>query len=496
MNYNKVYQNCKRSYILLKNTQDGGKTPGNPCGQTPGNPCGQTPGNPCGQTPGNPCGLKSIKHSSRDNNKVIIHISGPSGSGKTTLGNKLKEEFSDNIIVKDIDDLRREFIKEYYGEKKWTIIDKDAYQKYIDKYVNEHNKPIVFVGLNHMPWWHKNHYYDMHSTHNYYIDIDDATIIKQRCLRLIRELPDDFNDEVVMNDLINNNKMFLRMTNRAINMDCNAKMIIKMNKKWNNDYKKQGYNFMQMEDIFKDVSIILNKTHDKPIKDKLQKKFVLLDGPSSSGKTSICKFLSGKGYECISGDTFINEAIKRDMEFYKTVKNEYVPVGTNQKIQGENIASILADESTKHKKVAIDWIEQKYIIAEFKKRNLDLFVIVVHASLEDIIKRLEKRRKTGDTRGIFAFEHFSERYMKTDGTNDLGIYNRKKFKKLLLDNLKYLFTDENDLNGFADHIFHNMGIDNDENYYLKLRDEYEYDYFLNTTDKSVEDVLDEISKIL
>ena len=59
---------------------------------------------------------------------IIIHISGPSGSGKTTLGNKLKDRFGDKIIVKDIDDLRQEFIKQFYGNKKWTIIDKDAYQ--------------------------------------------------------------------------------------------------------------------------------------------------------------------------------------------------------------------------------------------------------------------------------------------------------------------------------------------------------------------------------
>jgi len=225
MNYNKIYQNCKKKYILLKNTQEGG--------------------------------LKIIKSPSLDNNKVIIHISGPSGSGKTTLGDKIKEKFNDDIIVKDIDDLRREFIKGYYGEKKWTIIDKPAYQKFIDDYINRQNKPIIFVGLNHMPWWHKNHYYDMHSTHNYYIDIDDATIIKQKCLRLLGNLP---NDDAAMNDLVHNNKLFLKLTKQAIDTSCDAKETIKMNKKWNKDYKEQGYNFMPREDIFKDVSIILNKT--------------------------------------------------------------------------------------------------------------------------------------------------------------------------------------------------------------------------------------------
>jgi adenylylsulfate kinase-like enzyme len=50
---------------------------------------------------------------------LVIHISGPSGSGKTTLGNKLKEIYDDKIIVKDIDDLRQEFINLFYDDS-WT----------------------------------------------------------------------------------------------------------------------------------------------------------------------------------------------------------------------------------------------------------------------------------------------------------------------------------------------------------------------------------------
>lgn len=42
---------------------------------------------------------------------LIIHISGALGSGKTTLGDKLKEQFKSKIVVKDLDNLRDEFIK-------------------------------------------------------------------------------------------------------------------------------------------------------------------------------------------------------------------------------------------------------------------------------------------------------------------------------------------------------------------------------------------------
>ena len=79
----------------------------------------------------------------------IIHISGVSGAGKTTLGNKLKEQFKNKIVVKDIDDLRTEFIKKYYDNKKFDIIDKEEYQIYINNFIKKHSsKPLIFVGLN------------------------------------------------------------------------------------------------------------------------------------------------------------------------------------------------------------------------------------------------------------------------------------------------------------------------------------------------------------
>lgn len=74
---------------------------------------------------------------------MIIHISGPSGSGKTFLGNKLKENFGSKIVVKDLDDLRYEFIINKYGsyknmwKKKDFIWDKDAYQNWIYEYIKK-----------------------------------------------------------------------------------------------------------------------------------------------------------------------------------------------------------------------------------------------------------------------------------------------------------------------------------------------------------------------
>jgi hypothetical protein len=42
----------------------------------------------------------------------------------------------------------------------------------------------------------------MHSTYNYFIDLDDITIIKQKCKRLLLDLA---NSERDMDYLINNN---------------------------------------------------------------------------------------------------------------------------------------------------------------------------------------------------------------------------------------------------------------------------------------------------
>jgi len=186
---------------------------------------------------------------------MIIHISGASGSGKTTLGNKLKEQFKNKIVVKDIDELRSDFIKKYYGDKKFDIIDKIEYQNYIDNFVKTHlSKPLIFVGLNSMPWWHKNHYYNIHSTYNYFIDLDDETIIKQKCKRLLLDLTRDED----MNYLVKNNKKYIKNVSNAIADECNLNKTIKFNNVWRKYYKNQGYKFMTRENIFRDVSKILN----------------------------------------------------------------------------------------------------------------------------------------------------------------------------------------------------------------------------------------------
>jgi adenylate kinase family enzyme len=187
----------------------------------------------------------------------IIHISGASGSGKTTLGNKLKEHFGKKIIVKDLDDLRDEHIKKTYDTSKGWSIDEIKYQKCIDDFIDKQKKPIIFVGLNDNPLGTKNIYYNVHSQYNFYIDIDDKIIVKQKCIRFFNDdLPSHFDNEVI-NDIMNNNEFFIKQITKLIKNECNLKKTIKMNNKWRKDYEKQGYTFMSRENIFKHVIIHL-----------------------------------------------------------------------------------------------------------------------------------------------------------------------------------------------------------------------------------------------
>lgn len=192
---------------------------------------------------------------------LIIHISGPSGSGKSFLGQKLTQHFGNNIVVKDIDHLQTEFIKKHYGEKEWNVIDSVAYQQFIDDYVARISKngvPLVFVGLNYMPWWHDDLYYDMHAAHTFYIDIDYKALAKQKCIRyLTKELKDIVDDEIAMKDLMHNNEKFIRLVCKGIKAECDVSEIAESSNKLKKDYKKQGYQVMTSDDIYHAVVRII-----------------------------------------------------------------------------------------------------------------------------------------------------------------------------------------------------------------------------------------------
>lgn len=195
--------------------------------------------------------------------KIMLNqFCGPSGSGKTTLGNKLKEQFKSKIIVKDLDDLRDEFIGNHYSEKfSWKKFDSNAYQVFLDKYILSQKKPLILVGLNHMFWHNKKLYYDVHSRYNYYIDIDDMLIVKQKCIRFLTDELKNMviESESIIRDITENNEKFVRLIKKNIERECGTKETKRINNMWNKDYSKQGYKFDTKDNIYKSIVKILNR---------------------------------------------------------------------------------------------------------------------------------------------------------------------------------------------------------------------------------------------
>jgi predicted PilT family ATPase len=184
----------------------------------------------------------------------MIHISGLSGSGKTTIGKKLAEHYDNKVIVKDLDDLRDEFLENNkFNERK--------YQKYINDFILYNTsvvtntsvvkKPLIFVGLNdNILGKNKSLYYDLQTTHNFFIDADDTEILQNKCKRLFADIP---NNKLAMKHLVENNELFIKRVKHAIDTECNLKKTIQLNKRHRKEYKAQNYIFINKKDVYKTV---------------------------------------------------------------------------------------------------------------------------------------------------------------------------------------------------------------------------------------------------
>ena len=90
--------------------------------------------------------------------------------------------------------------------------------------------------------------------YKFYIDIDDAEVVRRKCTRLLGSLP---HDPGAMRDLTENNAKFVKLACGAVKRDCSAPKTLKMNHKWAADYKKQHYKFAPADVIFAEVVKIL-----------------------------------------------------------------------------------------------------------------------------------------------------------------------------------------------------------------------------------------------
>jgi adenylate kinase family enzyme len=228
----------------------------------------------------------------------------------------------------------------------------------------------------------------------------------------------------------------------------------------------------------------------------MNKKFILLDGTSSSGKSTICNFFKSKNFSCFQIDKYMDYCNKK-------IKNKWLKTVKNSKNKYNDISfysickKTLMEDCLKIKSnVLIDDIEQFGYIKILKEKKLihNLYIINVFANLETLARNLESRRKECDPRGIYAFSQFADRYIKTNEDNPKKIekINRNTFKNLLLKNFKYEFQNKKQLIDFSNEIFKIMEIEDDKDHYIKVRDNIRYNYLLNTTNKSKTEIFKEL----
>ena len=206
---------------------------------------------------------------------------------------------------------------------------------------------------------------------------------------------------------------------------------------------------------------------------------ILLDGTSSSGKTTISKIFIDNGYSHIAFDDFHKNGI---IETSKSLPNDYLTEADKNKIFLHNVGKLMYNFSLKHDKVIFDDISQTLL--DF---DPEIFVVVIHAPLKDLVRNII-RRKMYDPRGKFVFKQYSEKYIRTDGSEDsIAVVNKTTFIKLLK-KIKWEFQSEDELLEFADKIFVAMDIHNKTDNYIKLRNGIKYDLLIDSRGKTPEEI--------
>ena len=127
------------------------------------------------------------------------------------------------------------------------------------------------------------------------------------------------------------------------------------------------------------------------------------------------------------------------------------------------IAQIMIRDASKHKKVVFDVIDQQILKELNHKLSINgrrLHVINIYASLEDLVRNVDKRRKEQDPRGTFVFDQFVTRYVKSDTstdteniTADCMTVNRANFTNKLKETMKYEFKNEEKIRKLCNRYF-------------------------------------------
>ena len=241
---------------------------------------------------------------------------------------------------------------------------------------------------------------------------------------------------------------------------------------------------------------LVNNISNNIIGGNKNNKYILVDGTSSAGKSTICKFFSTHNYICFQIDNYFSDPRINYTNLFKKMKNNYGAI--DDIYENEPVKYMVDDAIKTNKNILFDHVSQKGIINYMKTKKLHkkLYIINVFTNLNDLARNLETRRKTGDMRGVFAFRQFSDRYIKCDNDDKIETINKNDFIKILLRYFKYEFRNKDDLIKFSDDVFNNMNIYDNKDYYVKLRNEYIYDYLLITTNKTKEEIFYELNDII
>ena len=166
---------------------------------------------------------------------------------------------------------------------------------------------------------------------------------------------------------------------------------------------KYGYQFLENN---------MNNQNGGSSTKSSSKSIIILDGTSSSGKSTICKFLDSK-YKYIGNDYAEGELAKiiqkKYNDYLKTIPNEYA-INYKRELLDQFWASEMINDALKAEKGIIDTSSPQMFIDEINRRGLNdqLYIILLYTGINDLARNIESRRIEGDPRGTFVFRQFAE----------------------------------------------------------------------------------------
>jgi len=187
--------------------------------------------------------------------QIIIHVSGSPGSGKTTLGNKLKTKYGNKIVVKDLDDLFKEFMN---ASK--SPFDPKKYQIFIDNFIKTiKTKIIVFVGLN------KEHLtetlYNIKPAYKFFIDLPIEINLERHFIREMNAWltwMTNRDKDILFNQLVKDENDVIKGLSKSLKRTLQISKQRKFIESFAEMYKKEKYEFVSHTLIEKKIIKLIN----------------------------------------------------------------------------------------------------------------------------------------------------------------------------------------------------------------------------------------------